>query len=134
MLNDSARPIRQAQINIVPASPGFHVLTPVIDFQNDFHVKAVDSEPVLAWRIETDALAVGGLSSSAVPVCVHFDESLPQCEIFAIEWPSGEIRDRAIFRFRSREELLAHWQDDPCGVSRDWKATHAEVKASPTKQ
>jgi len=125
------------RIDVVQANPGFKVLTPVIDVENDFEVRAVDSEPVLAWRIETAPLREGGISSSAFPVCAFFDAGLPQCQIFAIEWPDGRIRSGP-FCWNDREELLAHWREDPLGLFREQKAHAArvaqEAKAGQTKQ
>jgi hypothetical protein len=124
----------------VPANPGFHVLTPTIDVENDWQVLAVDSEPaVLAWRVETAPLTEGGISSSAFPVCMLFDRRLPQSEIFAIEWPDGRIRStQSPFRWKNGEELLAHWQQDPLGLFREPRAyarrIAQEVKAGQTKQ
>jgi hypothetical protein len=125
------------RIDIVPANPGFHVLTPRIDVENDWQVSAIDSEPILAWRIETSALHTGGISSSAFPVCAIFDEGLPDCEIYAIEWPDGRISSEP-FRWNNREELLAHWQRDPVGLFREARAyarrVAQEAKARQVKQ
>jgi|SRR6516162_2788008 hypothetical protein len=111
-----------SEIHVIPALAGFNLLNPLVS-GDKYDIVGVCRQPIVAWRIETEALDEAGIRnvrfrSFCYPITSDHSINADSPTNWAIEYPDGSCNVPFDCICENAADLLDYWQGDskPAGT------------------